>query len=138
MVDYGCMCFDSLVYASRLSKKIVGINPSYEKLNTLQKRLVEEDVKNCDLVNANYNEQHFKEVFDCVIINSFLEQLLIEIRHNKSIYFNSRILSEQNDDNPEKIRIKFLQTVSNGLRPDGMLYLSYAKKVENQYLCSFC
>ena len=129
IVDYGCICFDSFVYASRLCKKIVGINPSYERLKTLQKRLVEEDVKNYDLVNANYNEQHFEEAFDYVIINSFLEQLLIEIKHNKSIYFNSKILSGQNDDNPEKIRIKFLQTVYNGLRPDGMLYLSYAKKL---------
>jgi|TARA_B100000315_G_scaffold51676_1_gene46105 hypothetical protein len=128
-VDYGCMCSDSFVYASRLCKKIIGINTSYERLKTLQKRLVEEDVGNYDFVNANYNEQHFNEAFDYVIINSFLEQLLIEIRHNKSIYFNSRILSEQNDDNPEKIRIEFLQTVYNGLRPAGMLYLSYANKL---------
>ena len=128
-VDYGCMCSDSFVYASRLCKRIVGINPSYERLKTLQKRLVEEDVRNYDLVNANYDEQHFKEAFDYVIINNFLEQLLIEIKHNKSICFKSKILSEQNDDNPEKIRIKFLQTVYNGLRPAGMLYLSYANKL---------
>ena len=74
-VDYGCMCFDSFVYTSRLCKKIVGIIPSSERLNTLQKRLVEEDVKNYGLVNADYNEQYIVEVFDCVIINCFLEQL---------------------------------------------------------------
>ena len=44
-VDYGCMCFDSFIYASRLCKKIVGINPSCERLKTLQKRLMEEDVQ---------------------------------------------------------------------------------------------
>jgi SAM-dependent methyltransferase len=129
VVDYGCMCFDSLVYVSRLSKKIVGINPSYEKLNTLQKRLVEEDVKNCDLVNANYNEQHFKEVFDCVIINSFLEQLLIEIKHDKSIFFDSMIKDKKRYNSPEKIRIGFLQAVYSGLRHDGTLYISYANKL---------
>ena len=74
-VDYGCMCSDSFVYASRLCKKVVGINHSYERLKTLQKRLVEEDVKNYGLVNADYNEQYIVEVFDCVIINCFLEQL---------------------------------------------------------------
>ena len=129
LVDYGCMCFDSLVYVSRLSKKIVGINPSYEKLNTLQKRLVEEDVKNCDLVNANYNEQHFKEVFDCVIINSFLEQLQIEVKHNKSIFFDSKIRSQNKANTPGKIRIGFLQSVYKGLRPGGKLYLSYVNKL---------
>tara|TARA_B100000315_G_scaffold231188_1_gene242319 strand:- start:7 stop:879 length:873 start_codon:yes stop_codon:yes gene_type:complete len=129
VVDYGCMCFDSLVYASRLSKKIVGINPSYEKLNTLQKRLVEEDVKNCDLVNANYNEQHFKEVFDCVIINSFLEQLLIEIKHDKTIFFDNRIRDKKRHNSPEKIRIGFFKTVYKGLRPGGTLYISYANKL---------
>ena len=48
-VDYGCMCLDSFVYTSRLCRKIAGILPSYERLKTLQKRLVEEDVKNYDL-----------------------------------------------------------------------------------------
>ena len=93
-IDYGCMYFDSFVYTSRLCKKVVGIIPSSERLNTFQKRLVEEDVKNCDLVNANYNEQHFKEVFDCVIINSFLEQLLIGTKHNKSIFFDNKTRSK--------------------------------------------
>jgi hypothetical protein len=128
-VDYGCMCFDSFVYASRLCKKIVGINPSYERLGTLQKRLVDEDVRNYDLVNANYIEQHFNEVFDCVIINSFLEQLIIEIKHDKTIFFDSKISGKKRYNSPEKIRIKFLQTVCNGLRPDGMIYLSYANKL---------
>jgi len=129
VVDYGCMCFDSLVYASRLSKKIVGINPSYEKLNTLQNRLVEEDVKNCDLVNANYNEQHFNEVFNCVIINSFLEQLIIDTIHNKSIFFDSIIWPKKKDNSLGETRIGFLQTVYDGLRPGGMLYLSYTNKL---------
>jgi SAM-dependent methyltransferase len=128
-VDYGCMFFDSLVYASKLCKKTFGINPSYERLKTLQKRLVEEEVKNCDLVNANCSELLFEEKVDCVIINCFLEQLLIEIKHNKTIYFNSKIRSKKEDNNPEKIRIRFLQTVYKGLRPGGTLYLSYANKL---------
>ena len=67
VVDYGCMFFDSYVYASRQCKKIVGIVPSSEKFKTLQKRLVEEDVKNCDLVNANFNEQHIEGKCDCIV-----------------------------------------------------------------------
>jgi SAM-dependent methyltransferase len=137
VVDYGCMCFDSFVYTSRLSKKIVGIIPSYEKLNTLQKRLVEEDVKNCDLVNANYNEQHFKEVFDCVIINSFLEQLLIEVKNNKSIFFDNKISPKKKDNSLEKIRIGFFKTIYKGLRPGGKLYLSYANKFRIRILLLF-
>jgi len=128
-VDYGCVCFDSFVYASRLCKIIVGIVPSSEKLKTLQKRLVEEDVKNCDLVNANYNEQYFNEVFDCVIINSFLEQLIIEIKHDKTIFFDSMIWPKKKDGIPGEIRIGFLQMVCKGLRPGGKLYLSYANKM---------
>jgi len=128
-LDYGCMCSDSFVYASRLCKKIVGINPSYGRLKTLQKRLVEEDVKNYDLVNANYNEHHFKKKSDCVIINSFLEQLQIEVKHNKSIFFDSKIRSQNKANSPGKIRIGFLQTVYKGLRPGGKLYLSYANKL---------
>jgi SAM-dependent methyltransferase len=135
-VDYGCVCFDSFVYASRLCKKIVGIVPSSEKLKTLQKRLVEEDIKNYELVNANYKEQHFEEVFDCVIINCFLEQLLIEIKHNKSIFFDSMIWPKKKDDSPGEIRIGFLQTVYNGLRPGGTLYLSYANKLRVNTLLS--
>ena len=137
VADYGCMFIDSFVYSSRLCKEIVGIVPSSERLKALQKRLVEEDVKNYDLVDTNYNEQHFKEAFDYVIINSFLEQLLMEIKHNKSIYFNSKTLSKQSDDNPEKIRIKFLQTVYNGLRPAGTLYLSYANNLRIRTLLFF-
>jgi len=133
-VDYGCMCSDSFVYASRLCKKVVGINHSYERLKTLQKRLVEEDVKNYCLVNADYNEQHFKEVFDCVIINCFLEQLLIEIKHNKSIFFDNKTRSKKNDDSPAKISIGFLKTVCKGLRPGGKLYLSYANKLRTSIL----
>jgi len=128
-VDYGCVCFDSFVYASRLCKKIVGIVPSSEKLKTLQKRLVEEDVKNCDLVNANYNEQYFNEVFDCVIINSFLEQLIIEIKHDKTIFFDSKIRDKKRYNSSEKIRISFFKTICKGLRPGGTLYLSYANKL---------
>jgi len=129
LVDYGCMCFDSLVYASRLCKKVVGIIPSSKRLKTLQKRLVEEDVKNCNLVNANYNEQHFNEVFNCVIINSFLEQLIIEIKHDKTIFFDNRIRFKRKGNSLEKIMIEYLQTVYNGLRPGGMLYLSYTNKI---------
>ena len=128
-VDYGCMCSDSFVYASRLCKKVVGINHSYERLKTLQKRLVEEDVNNYDLMNADYNEQHFKEVFDCVIINCFLEQLLIGAKHNKSIFFDDKTRSKRNDNSPEKIPIGFLKTAYKGLRPGGTLYLSYANKL---------
>ena len=129
VADYGCMFFDSFVFASKLCKKVVGIIPSSERLNTLQKRLVEEDVKNCDLVNANYNEQHFNEVFNCVIINSFLEQLIIEIKHDKTIFFDNRIRFKRKGNSLEKIMIEYLQTVYNGLRPGGMLYLSYTNKI---------
>ena len=136
-LDYGCMYFDSFVYTSRLCKRIVGINPSYERLKTLQKRLVEEDVKNYDLVNANYNEHHFKEKSDCVIINSFLEQLQIEVKHNKSIFFDSKIRSQNKANSPGKIRIGFLQTVYKGLRPGGKLYLSYVNKLRVNVLLLF-
>jgi len=129
VVDYGCRFFDSFAYASRLCKEIVGIIPSSERLKTLQKRLVEEDVNNYDLVNADYNEQHFKEVFDCVIINCFLEQLLIGAKHNKSIFFDDKTRSKKNDNSPEKIPIGFLKTAYKGLRPGGTLYLSYANKL---------
>jgi len=129
VADYGCMFIDSFVYSSRLCKEIVGIIPSSERLKALQKRLVEEDVKNCDLVNANYDEQHFKEVFDCVIINSFLEQLLIGAKHNKSIFFDNKTRSKKNDNSPEKITIGFLKTAYKGLRPGGKVYLSYANKL---------
>ena len=129
VVDYGCIFFDSFVYTSRLCKKIVGIIPSSERLNTLQKRLVEEDVKNCDLVNANYKEQRFNEVFDCVIINCYLEQLLFEIKHDKSIIFDNKISSKKKDNISEKIMIGYLQTVCSGLRHGGTLYLSYANKL---------
>jgi len=136
-VDYGCILFDSFVYTSRLCKKVVGIIPSSERLNTLQKRLVEEDVKNCDLVNANYNEQHFNEVFDCVIINSFLEQLIIEIKHDKTIFFDSKIRDKKRYNSPEKIRIGFFETIYKGLRPGGTLYLSYANKLRIRTLLLF-
>jgi len=137
LVDYGCMNFDSLIYASRLCKKIVGIVPSSERLKTLQEQLVEEGVKNYDLVNANYNEQHFKEVFDCVIINSFLEQLQIEVKHNKSILFDSKIRSQNEANSPGKIRIGFLQMVCKGLSPGGTLYLSYANRLRIRTLLLF-
>jgi len=61
-VDYGCMCSDSFVYASRQCKKIVGIITSSERVKTLQKRLVEEDVNNYDLVGAGYKEQHLSKL----------------------------------------------------------------------------
>ena len=137
VLDYGCVFFDSFVYVSRLCRKIVGIIPSSEKLKTFQNRIVKEDVKNYDLVNANYNEQHFNEVFDCVIINSFLEQLIIEIKHDKAIFFESKIGPKKKDNSPEKIRIGFLQTVCKGLRPGGTLYLSYANKFRINVLLLF-
>jgi SAM-dependent methyltransferase len=129
VIDYGCEFSDTFVYTSRLCKKIVGISPSYERLRTLQKRLVEEGIKNYNLVNSEYNEQHFKEVFDCVIINCFLEQLLTEIKHDKSVFFNSKTRSKEKEHSSEKIRIGFLQTVYKGLRPGGKLYLSYVNKL---------
>ena len=135
--DYGCMFFASFVYASRLCKRIVGINPSYEKLKTLQKRLVEADVKNYGLVNANYKEQHFNEVFDCVIINSFLEQLIIEIKRDKTIFCDSKIRDKKRYNSPEKIWIGFFKTIYKGLRPGGMLYLSYANKLRIRTLLLF-
>jgi len=137
VVDYGCVFFDSFVYTSRLCKKVVGIIPSSERLNTLQKRLVEEDVKNCDLVNANYNEQHFNEVFNCVIINSFLEQLIIEIKHDKTIFFDSKIRNKKRYNSLEKIRIGFFKTIYKGLRPGGTLYLSYSNKLRIRTLLLF-
>mgnify|MGYP001441137366 CR=1 FL=1 len=137
VADYGCMFFDSFVFASKLCKKVVGIIPSSERLNTLQKRLVEEDVKNCDLVNANYNEQHFNEVFDCVIINSFLEQLIIEIKHDKTIFFDSKIRDKKRYNSPEKIKIGFFKTINKGLRPGGTLYLSYANRLRIRTLRLF-
>jgi len=136
-VDYGCMFFDSFVYTSRLCKKVVGIIPSSERLKTLQKRLVEEGVKNYDLVGAGYNEQHFEERVECVIINCFLEQILIEIKHNKSVFFDSKIKSKKKDNSSEKTRIGFLQAVYNGLSPGGTLYLSYANKLRINILLHF-
>jgi len=129
VLDYGCMFFDSFVYASRLCKKIVGIIPSSGRYNTLQKRLVEEGVKNYEFVNTNYKERHSGEKVDCVIINCFLEQLLTEIKHDKSVFFGNKTRPKKNDNSPEKISIGFLKTVFNVLRPGGTLYLSYANKL---------
>jgi hypothetical protein len=88
-------------------------------------------------MNANYNEQHFNEVFDCVIINSFLEQLHIEIKHNKSIFFDSMIWPKKKDDSSGEIRIDFFETIYKGLRPGGKLYLSYANKLRIRTLLLF-
>jgi SAM-dependent methyltransferase len=137
VADYGCMFFDSFVFASKLCKKVVGIIPSSERLNTLQKRLVEENVENCDLVNANYNEHHFNEKFDCVIINSFLEQLIIGIKHDKTIIFDSKIRDKKRYNSPEKIKIGFFKTINKGLRPGGTLYLSYANRLRIRTLRLF-
>ena len=35
LVDYGCMRFDSLVYASRLCKKVVGYSDKEEKFKNI-------------------------------------------------------------------------------------------------------
>jgi len=136
-VDYGCMCFDSFIYASRLCKKIVGIIPSSERLETLQKRLAEEDVNNYALVGAGYKEPHFEEVFDCATINCFLEQLLIRAKHGKSIVSDNKTRFKKNGNSPEKITVGFLKTVYKGLRPGGTLYFSYANKLRIRTLPLF-
>jgi hypothetical protein len=129
VVDYGCMFYDSFVYASRLCNKIAGIVPSSERLRILHERLMEEDVKNYDLVNANYNEHCLKEEYDCVIVNSFIEQILIELRCDKSIFYEKKISPEKKDNSQGKTKVQFLKTVYNGLKPGGKLYLSYANKM---------
>jgi len=137
VVDYGCMFYDSFVYASRLCNKIAGIVPSSERLRILHERLMEEDVKNYDLVNANYNEHCLKEEYDCVIVNSFIEQILIELRCDKSIFYEKKISPEKKDNSQGKTKVQFLKTVYNGLKPGGKLYLSYANKMRVNIFLGF-
>jgi len=137
VIDYGCEFSDTFVYVSRLCRKIVGVGPSYERLKILQKRLVEEDIENYNLVNLNYNEQHIEDKFDCVIINCILEQLLFEIKHDKSNFFDGKIRSKKKANGPGKIRIRFLQMVYKGLRPGGKLYVSYSNKLRIRTLLLF-
>ena len=137
VVDYGCMFYDSFVYASRLCNKIAGIVPSSERLRILHERLMEEDVKNYDLVDANYNEHCLKEEYDCVIVNSFIEQILIELRCDKSIFYEKKISPEKKDNSQGKTKVQFLKTVYNGLKPGGKLYLSYANKMRVNIFLGF-
>ena len=63
-----------VVYASKNCKEILGVDQTMESLKFVQKRIKEEGIKNCYLLNANIRSKlNLQSQFDFAIVNGVLE-----------------------------------------------------------------
>ena len=138
-IDYGCLWGNMLLYASKNCKEILGVDQTMESLKFVQKRIKEEGIKNCYLLNANIRSKfNLQSQFDFAIVNGVLEwvpetsKVEVENFHSLILQIKSTIL-KMLTKNPRLIQKEFLVQVNSHLKENGRLYLAIENRFDYQY-----
>jgi len=139
-VDYGCMWGNMLLYASKSCKEILGIDQTLDSLNFVQKRIEEEGINNCYLLQADIRSNlNLKSRFDFGIVNGVLEwvpevsEVELDIFHSRD---KIKLKTSSNDlinQKPDELQHQFLCQVNTHLTDGGRLYLAIENKFNYQY-----
>lgn len=130
-IDYGCMWGNLMIVAARQCKEMLGVDQTVDSLRFLKKRMEEENINNCYLLNANLrNGLDIEETFDFSIINGVLEWIPQQGEVSLGSHFKkSRIRFITPKQNPRLEQLTFLKNVNKNLKKNGRLYLA----IENRF-----
>ncbi|MBU1012533.1 MAG: class I SAM-dependent methyltransferase [Bacteroidetes bacterium] len=130
-IDYGCMWGNLMLVAARQCKAMLGVDQTIDSLKFLKKRIEEEKINNCYLLNANLrNGLNIEGVFDFSIVNGVLEWIpQQEAVDLKDHFKKKRIKFVTPETNPRLEQLAFLKNVNKTLKSNGRLYLA----IENRY-----
>ena len=130
-IDYGCMWGNLLCYAARCCQAVVGVDQTFASLQLLRRRLHDEKLDNCLLVNTNLRRPfEFPDSFNFAIVNGVLEWIpdmrKIELKKLNGDGYSAAATVNKN---PTERQLDFLRMVYRNLAPGGRLYLA----IENRY-----
>ena len=134
-IDYGCMWGNLLIYAARKCKAMVGVDQTIDSLKFLKKRINEEKIDNCYLLNANLrNSLNIDGTFDFSIVNGVLEWIPQRGNIDLKNHFRKGIIKFVKPElNPKLEQLTFLKNVNNTLKSDGRLYLAIENRFDYKY-----
>jgi cyclopropane fatty-acyl-phospholipid synthase-like methyltransferase len=139
-VDYGCMWGNMLLYASKNCREMLGIDQTLDSLKFVQKRIEEENINNCYLLQADIKSKlNLKSRFDFAIVNGVLEwvpevsEVELDIYHSRDKIKLKKGLIDILNQSPAELQHQFLCKVNDHLTERGRLYLAIENKFNYQY-----
>ena len=139
-VDYGCMWGNMLLYASKNCREMLGIDQTLDSLKFVQKRIKEENINNCYLLQADIRSKlNLQSRFDFSIVNGVLEwvpevsEVELDIYHSRDKIKLNKGSNDIINLSPTKLQHKFLCQVNDHLNDRGRLYLAIENKFNYQY-----
>lgn len=132
IVDAGCMWGALSVPLARAGCTVISIDQTFESLQLLNKRVLEEGLANVHLVCSDLKKIRYREgALDKAVINGVLEWIpeveTIELKK----YFGKKMGAAARPDSrsPRDMQLEFLRNLAFGLKEGGDLYLA----IENRY-----
>lgn len=130
-IDLGCMWGALTIPLAKQTHSVVGVDQTLESLRLTEKRLLDEDLDNVKLVNANLKTYALPQMyFDLAVVNGVLEWIPEEGHIDLQSYYG-RFSSKpyKNTSSPSSQHRLFLSRVYDSLTIGGRLFLS----IENRY-----
>ena len=139
-IDYGSMWGVLSVGMAKRGHQVIAVDQTYESLNFLKSRSLEEGLDNIHLVQDDIREVKFKNIADYAIVNGVLEWIPEKSEVVVDEYLGKDSSKPKNSSNnkalkdPKVMQIEFLKKVHESLNDDGQLFLAIENKFNYAYL----
>tara|TARA_B110000037_G_scaffold181977_1_gene209405 strand:+ start:42 stop:1094 length:1053 start_codon:yes stop_codon:yes gene_type:complete len=139
-IDYGSMWGVLSVGMAKRGHQVIAVDQTYDSLNFLKTRSLEEGLDNIHLVQDDVREVKFKNIADYAIVNGVLEwipeksEVIVDEYLGKN---GSKLKNSTNNNilkNPRDMQIDFLKKVHESLNTGGQLFLAIENKFNYAYL----
>jgi hypothetical protein len=123
-ICYGCDLGNMLLYASKFSKKIIGVEQNPDKFEYVLNRIKADNLQNINIVNSGNDSSILKHKYDYIILNDTSNELNINYSDNIFLDFIGKVCSNLNDGG------KIYFAVNNSMYYENFIscLLSFSKK----------
>jgi SAM-dependent methyltransferase len=138
-IDYGAMWGVLSVGMAKRGHQVISVDQTYDSLNFLKSRSIEEKLNNIHLVQDDLRKVKFRDIADYAIVNGVLEWIPETSDVVVNEYYdgpnNKKKISETNEvsQKPRDMQLAFLRSVYESLKPGGQLLLTIENKFSYEY-----
>lgn len=138
-IDYGAMWGVLSVGMAKRGHQVIAVDQTYDSLNFLKFRSIEEKLDNIHLVQDDLRKVKFKDIADYAIVNGVLEwipetsEVVVDEYHDGSDNEKRNTHNNVVSKKPRDMQLAFLKSVYESLKPGGQLLLTIENKFSYEY-----
>ncbi len=139
-IDYGSMWGVLSVGMAKRGHQVIAVDQTYDSLNFLKTRSIEEGLENIHLVQDDIREVKFKDIADYAIVNGVLEwipeksEVIVSEYYEKKVSKTKSSIKKKLLKHPRDMQVEFLKKVYDSLNTGGQLFLAIENKLNYAYL----